>query len=766
MLIKQAKISGFGRWNQQSFDFVSGLQIILGLNEAGKTTLHQFITGVLFGYPQARGNKAKTFETEQQGAYGGSLIIQVDGHDYEITRLGRTDSKLTVIEMTTEIEFPEPEDKLKTLLSPLTRELFSAIFSFDQEELLQIFSLRPDEFNDYLRNVATPGADEWTQVAERLEKSATNEMGTTKTAKRPINLGLAQLDSANQDYQRQVSEAPNLARLEQSLTEAKEQVAKLNEQAKAIQAANLHDSQLEALIPVYQRRQALEQQLKQQPAVMPKDLVTRAEQLVMAIDNQPTSTVNEGVDKAKLEQANADIDQLERAINGEQTQFDRINDFKQQQHILAAKYSVNEIPAPLTEQQLTQIKQTQAQQATLQNRAKLLLGIGIAVALIGLLISFVGDQKAIGIILLMIGVGVAIYFGRQKSGNQAIQVPGYASDQVDEIVSMQPDARQNEMYINNIRNEEKKLTDLRAQKQNLTSRLDWLGENLEMSARKQKIANLWAIQAQKQAKEVENLQLQTQLQTAFSALNVHDEQEFKERKEQDLTTQTLQQEQKIVDEQLKDVDIQQLEAASSQGPRQTQQSDLAEQLNQAQKVLAELQYQWDKTANDTTLLTSQQKLADETTRVKNELQDYFVKKLASHWIQATLDHAIGERLPTLMNAAGEFLTRLTAGRYTELKYTKTLIRVKNEDGEIINLIDLSKGTAEQIYVALRLAFIQQMGVTNKFPVLIDDALVDFDPARRKVMLEIMQEFADDGYQLLYFTAHPVQTGTTLDLNQL
>ena len=62
MWIKNATIVGFGQWQQQRFDFVDGLQVIQGLNEAGKTTLHQFLLGMLFGFPQAEGRKVNTYE--------------------------------------------------------------------------------------------------------------------------------------------------------------------------------------------------------------------------------------------------------------------------------------------------------------------------------------------------------------------------------------------------------------------------------------------------------------------------------------------------------------------------------------------------------------------------------------------------------------------------------------------------------------------------------------------------------------------------------
>ncbi len=50
MKIKEITIYGFGRWVDQTFSFSnSNLITLLGDNESGKTTLHQFIIYMLFG---------------------------------------------------------------------------------------------------------------------------------------------------------------------------------------------------------------------------------------------------------------------------------------------------------------------------------------------------------------------------------------------------------------------------------------------------------------------------------------------------------------------------------------------------------------------------------------------------------------------------------------------------------------------------------------------------------------------------------------------
>ena len=57
MQIKRLEIAGFGKFQQQQFEFGDGLQVIYGLNESGKSTMRAFILGMLFGFPSRRLNR-------------------------------------------------------------------------------------------------------------------------------------------------------------------------------------------------------------------------------------------------------------------------------------------------------------------------------------------------------------------------------------------------------------------------------------------------------------------------------------------------------------------------------------------------------------------------------------------------------------------------------------------------------------------------------------------------------------------------------------
>lgn len=59
MQIREADIVRFGGLNRQKIVFGPGINIVCGSNESGKTTLHRFLTAMLFGMEKGRGAAGK-----------------------------------------------------------------------------------------------------------------------------------------------------------------------------------------------------------------------------------------------------------------------------------------------------------------------------------------------------------------------------------------------------------------------------------------------------------------------------------------------------------------------------------------------------------------------------------------------------------------------------------------------------------------------------------------------------------------------------------
>ena len=59
----------------------------------------------------------------------------------------------------------------------------------------------------------------------------------------------------------------------------------------------------------------------------------------------------------------------------------------------------------------------------------------------------------------------------------------------------------------------------------------------------------------------------------------------------------------------------------------------------------------------------------------------------------------------------------------------------------------SDGTADQLYLALRLSVAQEL--TPGVPLILDDALVRFDEERMKAAMEVLQEMAQSRQVILF-----------------
>lgn len=108
--------------------------------------------------------------------------------------------------------------------------------------------------------------------------------------------------------------------------------------------------------------------------------------------------------------------------------------------------------------------------------------------------------------------------------------------------------------------------------------------------------------------------------------------------------------------------------------------------------------------------------------------------------------------PAVSALAGEILSKLTGGRYDSLTFTRSFEALAgNPTLEGKSALLLSKGTADQAYLALRLAIcLLALPETDSAPLVLDDALVTFDDARLSLALQVLRDFSASR-QVLVFT---------------
>ncbi len=119
--------------------------------------------------------------------------------------------------------------------------------------------------------------------------------------------------------------------------------------------------------------------------------------------------------------------------------------------------------------------------------------------------------------------------------------------------------------------------------------------------------------------------------------------------------------------------------------------------------------------------------------------------------------------PALNALAGEILSALTGGKYAKLGLNRQFEASAQEMGAPLSrsVLSLSQGTAEQVYLAVRLAVCRLvLPEEDSAPLILDDALDAFDDARMALALDYFLTLAQER-QILLFTCH-AREGRCLD----
>ena len=111
--------------------------------------------------------------------------------------------------------------------------------------------------------------------------------------------------------------------------------------------------------------------------------------------------------------------------------------------------------------------------------------------------------------------------------------------------------------------------------------------------------------------------------------------------------------------------------------------------------------------------------------------------------------------PALNARAGALLSALTGGRYDKVHLDRSFDAEAQEAGALVPrpLLALSQGTADQVYLAVRLAICGlALPEEDPSPLVLDDALTNFDDHRLALALEVLWELSGKR-QILLFTCH-------------
>lgn len=216
MKITRLDIYGFGKHENKIIEFGENVNVVFGHNEAGKTTIQQFILQILFGFPQKNSTLLR-YEPKSGGKYGGRIHINdcVYGECIIERVRGKSAGEVTVY-------FNDGtqggEEELSDLVRHYDRTSFESVFSFSVLQLQGFERMDENELSRTLLASGTTGVDSLLQVEKKMEKEAGDLF--KKTGRVPaMNVLLQQLKEMEDDLKKEQHRiavyAPKMKRIDE-----------------------------------------------------------------------------------------------------------------------------------------------------------------------------------------------------------------------------------------------------------------------------------------------------------------------------------------------------------------------------------------------------------------------------------------------------------------------------------------------------------------------------------------------------------------------
>ena len=258
MRIQKLVIYGFGQHEDIQVDLKDGINVFFGLNEAGKTTIQQFILSVLFGFP-LRNQGLLRYEPKGGGRHGGQVhILHPEFGKVIVERTkGKSAGDVTVY---FENGTRGDEETLKKVLYRYDRASFESIFSFTILQLQNFDKMTEEELSRTLLASGTTGVD----AMNKLEQRASKVMNSLfkKSGKNPeMNIKIEEIRTLEQtlkDSRSQIDQyEPSILRI----SEIEQELKRVNEEESELKIQNEQFAKYRQVKPLIEQQQELKGKL-------------------------------------------------------------------------------------------------------------------------------------------------------------------------------------------------------------------------------------------------------------------------------------------------------------------------------------------------------------------------------------------------------------------------------------------------------------------------------------------------------------------------
>ena len=793
MYISKIEIDHFGKWEHETFTFHPNLQVVQGLNESGKTTIRRFIEQMLFDFKQKK-NGVYPYQPLHTNTRGGRMWIEDEGLGSLIIERTAVGSQKKLVLKSAETGQALPESMLERILHELTLSEYHSLFGFNEEELQQNVFSNEEEMHRFLYSLSVMGHKGAYEESQRLLNDA-NKLYRPQAKKLELNERidrledltnrLSQTKSENTLYEGYLHAIKGLQQEEEELTT---KLSKIQNRIDALEEKHTYFDALEEY-------RAIEGQ-HELPKEYDHSKAVEANHCLRSFEKEIEQT------KEELKRTKAQVQALGEAT--EDTALEAL--YTKAQSVAAIEERAFELERelkthpgnigvqreniqPFAEAELAKFDAMQREnQSTTSMRTEILIGlIGIIVMII---VGFLTNQVLASVIIAS-SLGVAGAFFLQKNGQVISPKSKKENERVQQILldkGIEVTLEDAKRFIS--RNEGRNVNDFiqkKAQWNQLEERLSafkeetqdfWKNEQITAPATVQQqlgiIREAWMNSQKREAKmeqlqesivkkeqhlaqlEQDTLEVREELLNSLRPLGITTIEAFRSHLATLDHRVALSQKRAYIEKQVA--------IFSSDEKESLHRETLEEELQDEVFTKAQLESRRKEVRDQLVSLQTKAELLEEDEQVEDlqmeadferfeaqeAMKDWATQVYAAKWILKQLDEKVPTKVPLIVEEASRIFSRLTRGQYTKIHLSDTQSKVKQENGQWMEAFYLSKGALDQLYIAIRFAFIFQLAKKMKIPVLIDDGFVNFDRERLSIMIELMEELSRVT-QVFYFT---------------
>lgn len=146
-------------------------------------------------------------------------------------------------------------------------------------------------------------------------------------------------------------------------------------------------------------------------------------------------------------------------------------------------------------------------------------------------------------------------------------------------------------------------------------------------------------------------------------------------------------------------------------------------------------------------------------RLEHDVEQYARLKIASSVLNQAIERFRKKNQGPIITRAADLFKQITGNAFEGVRADSDdrgkplLVGVRTNSGEIVTVDGMSDGTADQLYLALRLAGLEEYLDKNEtMPFIVDDILIKFDDARATATLKALAGLSTKT-QVIFFTHH-------------